>query len=351
MLKVGIVGLPNAGKSTLFNALVEKPKARTATHPFTTVDKNIGTVSVPDDLLFKLASLENIGKVTPVSITFIDIAGLIKGAHQGEGLGNQFLHHIREVNLILHVIRFFDNPQVPHVHATIDPESDLKIVNEELLLADLESLEKKLNKEKLAKEEKELVEYLIKELNQGKMASEILPNLEEKQQIMAKFYHLLTAKKQIVVANIDEEDLNNPPTKINNTFLLPIAAKFEAELNELPWVEQQKILKDLGLKSSAKTQIIQSCYQNLDLITFYTIAKRTEARAWPIKKGAKAIEAAEKIHSDFGKHFVKVEVITAEELIKIGGWNKAKEIGKIILEGREYQVKNQDVLEFKISLH
>ncbi len=351
MLKVGIVGLPNAGKSTLFNALVEKPKAPTATHPFTTIDKNIGSVNVSDDLLFKLASLENIEKVTPASITFIDIAGLIKGAHQGEGLGNQFLHYIREVDLILHVVRFFENPQVPHVHATIDPEEDLKIVNEELLLADLESLERKLKKEKLSKEEKDLVKYLIKELNQGKMASEILSQLDDKQQTMVKFYQLLTAKKQIGVANIDESDLNNPRTKINNTFLLPIAAKFEAELNELPWVEQQKILKDLGLKSSSKTQIIQSCYQNLDLITFYTIAKRTEARAWPIKKGSKAIEAAEKIHSDFAKHFVKVEVIAAQELVKIGGWNKAKEIGKIILEGRNYIVKNKDVLEFKISLH
>ncbi len=351
MLKVGIVGLPNAGKSTLFNALVEKPKAQIAAHPFTTIDKNVGTVNVPDNLLFKLASLENIGKVNPASITFIDIAGLIKGAHQGEGLGNQFLHYIREVDLILHVLRFFDNPQVPHVHSTIDPEEDLKIVNEELLLADLESLEKKFKKEKLSKEEKELVEYLIKELNQGKMASEILPNLEEKKQTMVKFYHLLTAKQQIIVANIDEDDLNDSPTRINTTSLLPIAAKFEAELNELPWIEQQKILKDFGLKSSAKEQIIQSCYQNLDLITFYTIAKRNEARAWPIKKGAKAIEAAEKIHSDFAKYFVKVEVIPAEELIKIGGWNKAKELGKIILEGKDYLVKNEDVLEFKISIH
>lgn len=351
MLKVGIVGLPNAGKSTLFNALVEKPKARTASHPFTTIDKNIGTVNVPDELLFKLASLENIGQVTQASITFIDIAGLIKGAHQGEGLGNQFLHYIREVDLILHVVRFFENPHVPHVHPKIDPEEDLKIANQELILADLESLEKRLKKEKMAIEEKNLIQRLINHLNQEKMAASILTDFNEKEKAIIKSYHLLTAKKQIVVANIDEDDLSNPPTKINNIFLLPIAAKFEAELNELPWVEQQKILKDLGLKSSAKEQIIQSCYQNLDLITFYTIAKRTEARAWPIKKGTKAIEAAEKIHSDFAKHFVKVEVINAQELIKIGGWNKAKELGKIILEGKDYLVKNQDVLEFKISIH
>lgn len=351
MLKIGIVGLPNAGKSTLFNALVEKPKAQTAAHPFTTIDKNIGTVNVPDELLFKLASLENIGQVTQASITFIDIAGLIKGAHQGEGLGNQFLHHIREVDLILHVVRFFENPHVPHVHQKIDPEEDLKIVNEELILADLESLEKRLKKEKLAIEEKNLIQRLINQLNHGKMATSVLTDFNEKEKTIIKSYHLLTAKKQIVVANIDEDDLNNLPTTINHTPLLPIAAKLEAELNELPWVEQQKILKELGLKKTAKNQIIKACYHHLDLITFYTIAKRKEARAWSIRNDATAIEAANKIHSDFAKYFVKVEVINAPELIKIGGWHKAKELGKVILEGRNYRVKNQDVLEFKISLH
>lgn len=349
MLKVGIVGLPNAGKSTLFNALVEKPKAGVATHPFTTIDKNIGTVDVSDEILFKLASLEDIGKVTPVSITFIDIAGLIKGAHQGEGLGNQFLHHIREVDLILHVLRFFDNPNVPHIHNQIDPEEDLKIVNEELILADLESLDKRLKKEKkVSLEEKKLIEKLIAELNQGKMASEVVLTNEEKEIILS--FNLLTAKKQVMVANIDEDDLTNPPKTIDGQPIISIAAKFEAELNEMPWVEQQRLLKDLGLKETAKTQMIKVCYQSLDLITFYTLAKRTEVRAWSIKKGTTAIGAAGKIHSDFAKHFVKVEVIKAEDLIRLGGWNKAKELGKISIEGKDYYVKNNDVLEFKIGI-
>lgn len=349
MLKVGIVGLPNAGKSTLFNALVEKPKAGVAPHPFTTIDKNIGTVNVPDDTLFKLASLENIGKVTQVSITFIDIAGLIKGAHQGEGLGNQFLHYIREVDLILHVLRFFDDTNVPHIHPKVDPEEDMAIVNEELILADIESLERRLKKEKkMTPEEKKLIERLIGELNQGKMISQLSLTEEEKKMVGA--FNLLTGKKQLIVANINEDELISPSKTVNGHSILSIAAKFEAELNELPWVEQQRILKDLGLKETAKTQIIKACYQNLDLITFYTIAKRTEARAWPIKKGETAIDAAGRIHTDFTKHFVKVEMIQAADLINLGGWQKAKEQGKIVLEGRDYLVKDGDVLEFKVSI-
>jgi len=348
MLKIGIVGLPNAGKSTLFNALVEKPKAQVASHPFTTIDKNIGTVPVPDELLFKLASLENIGKVTQTSITFIDIAGLIKGAHQGEGLGNQFLHHIREVDLILHVVRFFEDSNVPHVHPQIDPDEDYQIVNEELMLSDLESLERRLKQEKkIEEEEKALIKKLIEEINQGKMVSEIA--LSDKEKEIVKKLNLLTAKKQVIVANVSEDEITTSSKEINGEEAIVIAAKFEAELNDLPWVEQQRILKDLGLKSTAKEKLIKTCYEKLDLITFYTIAKRTEARAWPIKKGARAIDAAEKIHSDFAKYFVKVEVIGAEELIKLGGWQKAKEAGKILLEGRDYLVGDKDVLEFKIG--
>lgn len=349
MLKVGIVGLPNVGKSTLFNALVEKPKVRVAPHPFTTIDKNVGTVNVPDETLFRLASLEKIDKVRETTITFIDIAGLIKGAHQGEGLGNQFLHHIREVDLILHLVRFFDDPNVPHVHPKIDPQEDLEIVNEELVLADLESLERRLKKEKkIVLTEKKLIEKLISELNQGKMASSLVLTEEEKKIISS--LNLLTAKKQLIVANINEDELLAPLKTVNGQSVPSIAAKFEAELNELPWVEQQKVLKDLGLKETAKTKIIKACYQNLDLITFYTIAKRTEARGWPIKKGTSAIEAARKIHSDFAKHFIKVEVISACNLINIGGWQRAKELGKINLEGRDYQIKNSDVLEFKVGI-
>ena len=349
MLKVGIVGLPNAGKSTLFNALVEKPKARVATHPFTTIEKNVGTVNVPDDILFKLSTLENISKVTPTTITFIDIAGLIKGAHQGEGLGNQFLHHIREVDLVLHVLRFFDDLNTPHVHQKIDPDEDLKIVNEELILADLELLEKRLKKEKkIDLKEKKIIERLIKELDQGKMVLEI--SLDEEEKKIVSLLNLLTAKKQIIVANIAEDDLTSPPKMVDGERVISIAAKFEAELNDLPWVEQKKVLRDLGLKDTAKGQLIKQCYQNLDLITFYTIAKKTEARAWPIKRGTKAIEAAGRVHTDFAKHFVKVEVILASQLLEIGGWEKAKKQGKIILQGKDYQINDSDVLEFKVAI-
>ncbi|MCX7880972.1 MAG: redox-regulated ATPase YchF [Patescibacteria group bacterium] len=348
MLKVGIVGLPNAGKSTLFNALVVKPKASTAPYPFTTIEKNTGAVTVPDELLFQLAKIENISKVTPTTITFIDIAGLIKGASVGEGLGNQFLHHIREVDLILHLLRFFKNPDIPHIHPHIDPEEDAEIVNEELLLADLQSLEKKITKEKIIAEEKQILKKLIDSLNQGKMAYQVA--IEDKKKDFFQSLNLLTAKKQLYVANIDEKDLKNPPKTFKGKPILSICAKLEADLAELPWVEQQRFLKEYGLSKSAKENIILESYRALEIITFYTIAKRTEAKAWPLKKGAKAIEAAAKIHTDFAKHFVKVETINAEELIKIGSWQKAHQEGKIILAGKDYLLKDKDVLEFKVAM-
>ena len=347
-LKIGIVGLPNAGKSTLFNALVERAKALVGSYPFTTIDKNLGTVSVPDEILFKLASLENIGKVTQASIEFVDIAGLIKGASVGEGLGNQFLHHIREVDLILHVLRYFKDKDVPHVHPIIDPEEDLAIVNEELILADLQTIEKRLKQEKITLEEKNLLHRLMSEMDKGKKASEV--DFSEKEKQLVKALNLLTAKKQLIVANIDEKDILHPPKTVDSEPVIPICAKLEAELNALPWVEQQKFLKAYGLSKSAKERIIVECYRALAVITFYTIAKRNEARAWTLKKRKTALEAAAKVHTDFAKKFVKVEVIAAKDLIALGGWQKAKEKGKILLEGREYQVKDGDVLEFKVAV-
>jgi len=348
MLRVGIVGLPNSGKSTLFNALVEKPKAHVGAYPFTTIDKNIGTVTVPDDVLFKIASLENIDKVTQATIEFVDIAGLIKGASLGEGLGNQFLHYIREVDLILHVLRYFQDKNIPHVHPKIDPEEDFVIVNEELILADLQTLERRLKIEKTAQEEKQVLEKIMKEMNQGKMAKDIF--LSEKEKEILRPLNLLTAKKQLVVANIDEKDIQNHPKAVSSIPVIPICAKLEAELNTLPWVEQQRFLKAYGLSKSVKEKIIIESYKALDVITFYTIAKKKEARAWTLKKGKTAVEAAAKVHTDFAKNFVKVEVVSAKNLIEIGGWQKAKERGKIVLEGRDYQVKDGDVLEFKAAI-
>lgn len=351
MLSVGIIGLPNAGKSTLFNALVAKPKAGVGKYPFTTIDKNIGVVEVPDSTLLDLAKIENIEKVTPTTITFVDIAGLIKGAHLGEGLGNQFLHHIREVDIILHVLRFFKNDGVAHVHAKIDPQEDLAVVNEELLFADLQTLEKRLKRpasaEATAGEEKILLKKFIDKLNQGIPAYNVPVN--EKELEFIKSLNLLTLKKQLLIANIGEEDIGKEPKKLNHQPIIAISAKLESELSEMPWVEQQRFLKEYGLKKSAKEQIIVNAYQALEMITFYTIVKRKEAKAWPIKKGTTAVEAAGKIHTDFAKHFVKVEAINALSLLQIGSWHKAHETGKIALHGKEYLVQNQDVVEFKIS--
>lgn len=353
-LSVGIVGLPNAGKSTLFNALVVKHKAGTATHPFTTIDKNMAVVEVSDELLFKLAKIENIPTVTPTSITFVDIAGLIKGAHEGEGLGNQFLHHIREVQLILHVVRFFNNPDVPHVHDHIDPEDDLAVVEEELLLSDLEVLKRRLSKphsvlsevERTSRDrEKVVVEKLIEQLNKGVSARDV--SLSDEEKILVKSLNLLTQKKQLLVANIDEGQLTNPPQKLAGKPLLPICAKLEAELIDLPWVEQQQFLKTYGMKHAAKETIIKACYDALDIITFYTIAKRKEARAWSFRNGKTAVDAAGTVHTDFARHFIKAEVVQAEELIKDGSWHKAHEMGRVLLKGKDYIVQDKDVIEFK----
>jgi len=355
MLKVGIVGLPNAGKSTLFNALIDKPKAAVAPHPFTTIDKNIGVVNVPDEILFQLAKLENISKVTPATITFIDIAGLIKDAHLGEGLGNQFLHHIREVDLILHLVRFFKDEKVAHVHVKIDPEEDLAVVNEELMLADLQSLEKKLKLEKISQEEREIIKKLIDQLNQARPSQ---PNPTEavgkgwleSEESYVKSLNLLSLKKQLLLANVGEEEIQEPQKQIKGQPVLSVCCQLEAELNDLPYVEQQQFLKDVGLERSLKEKIIKESYQALDIITFYTIAKRAEARAWILKKGTNAFSAAGKIHTDFAKNFVKVEAINAQELIGLGGWHQAHQAGKINLHGKDYLVQNQDVLEFKVGV-
>ena len=348
MLKIGIVGLPNAGKSTLFNALIPKPKAKIGEHPFTTIEKNIGVVDVPDETLFDLAKIENINKVTPTRITFVDIAGLIKGAHEGEGLGNQFLHHIREARLILHVVRFFHDKNVPHVHAEIDPEEDIEVVNEELILSDLTTLEKHLEKPNVSDEEKKAIKRLIGELNKGTMAREVVLTDSEKQFI--RELNLLTTKKQLYVANIDLDDVKNPAKKLHENEVLSICAKLESELSDLPWTEQQKFLKEYGLKKTVKDHVIQETYRALDIVTFYTIAKRTEARSWYLRKGKTALDAAAKIHSDFASHFVKVEAIGSNELLHLGSWHNAHELGKIALHGKEYIVQDKDVLEFKVSI-
>ena len=345
MLKVGIVGLPNAGKSTLFNALVEKPQARTEPRPFTTIDKNAGVVKVPDETLVELAKLHNIGKITYATIEFVDIAGLIKGAHQGEGLGNEFLGHIKEVDLILHVLRYFKDERVPHVHQKIDPEEDYAIVNQELILKDMETVEKRMKRKKVSAEEKEFLKKLLEHLDKGKFAKDYPFSKKEREWVEALF--LLTLKPQVVVGNIGEEDIGKDLGRVNGEKVIPVCARLEAELSSLPWTEKRAFMKEVGLKESAKRKLIRVCYERLGLITFYTVAKGSEARAWSVEKGTSIWEAAGKIHSDFQRHFVKAFVIKAPELLKIGTFQKAVEEGKVKVVGREYIVEEGDVIEIK----
>jgi GTP-binding protein YchF len=348
MLKVGLVGLPNAGKSTLFNALISSNKADVKPHPFTTIDKNIGTSEVPDAYLYKIAEKEKISKIAPATITFIDIAGLIKDAHKGEGLGNQFLHHIREVNLILHVVRLFNDKNIAHVYSEINPERDIEIVNEELLFSDIQTVKNRLNNKGSSEKENSVLREILQKMNNGKLANE--PEITEKLKEIKEPLFLLTSKKQVFAINIDENQIENPPKiKIEDNDLIYVCAKLEAQIEDIPLDERQEFLNLYGLKDEAKNSIIKLCYQALDLITFYTIAKRNEARAWSLKKGQTAISAAAKVHTDFAEKFIKIEQINVRDLLNEESWNSAKEKGKVITHGRDYIVQDYDILEIKIN--
>lgn len=346
-LSVGIVGLPNAGKSTLFNALLKRQQARTGKHPFTTVEPNKGVVFVPDERLSQTASLAGIKKQTPATIEFIDIAGLVKGAHVGEGLGNQFLGYIREVNVILHVIRGFTDPTVPHVHEKIDPKEDLEIINTELNLSDLEILEKALESykkdQKLIVFLKKLQEILNKEVPLEKLSF----SQEEKNHLTA--FPLLYFKPQIVILNIDEKDISKRVPQLNKKEVLAFCAKLEEDLAALAWIEKKEYLKAFKLPEPALEKVIKACFDKLNLIRFYTIAKGNEARAWAIPKGTTALSAAAKVHTDFAKKFIKAQVVPFTDFIKVGSWEKLKEQGKLKIEGRDYLIRDGDIVEFKIG--
>lgn len=346
-LSVGIVGLPNAGKSTLFNALIKRQQARTGKHPFTTIEPNKGVVSIPDNRLSEIASLTGIKKQTPASIEFVDIAGLVKGANLGEGLGNQFLGHIREVNVILHVIRGFSDPTVPHVHQSIDPYDDYKIINTELLLSDLGSIEKALLEHKKDQKLVVFLKKLQKALNEEVSVFNLNFSQEEKEYLVQ--FPLLWAKPQVIISNVDEKDVSKTPKKLNNIEIIPICAKLEEDLAPLPWVEKQQYLKAFNLPEPALEKVIKKCFEKLNLIIFYTIAKGKEARAWPVPKDTTAHQAAGKVHTDFAKKFIKANIISYAEFLKIGSWEKAKEQGSIKIEGRDYVMKDGDIVEFKIG--
>lgn len=362
-LKAGIVGLPNVGKSTLFNALTNA-KVLAANYPFATKDPNIGVITVPDERLKKLSDLVNPQKILPTTIEIVDIAGLIKGASQGEGLGNQFLANIREVDAIVHVVRCFVDDNVVHVDGNVDPVRDKEIIDTELLLKDLETIDKWLEKLRKAakagqKEEVRMVglaEEIKEVLESGKPARTITD--EEKVELLTPLY-LLTAKPILYVCNVDEDSVieGNDMTKAfkalvadENAEVLLISAGIEADIVELDSIEERlEFLSEMGLKEPGVNKVIKSCYKLLNLITYFTAGEK-EVRAWTIQEGWKAPKAAGVIHTDFEKGFIRAEVIKYDDYVSLGSEQAVKEAGKMGVEGKEYVVGDGDVMHFRFNV-
>lgn len=383
-LEVGIVGLPNVGKSTLFNALLKKQAAFVANYPFATIEPNIGIVPVPDARLEKLADIvademmkpaspastrgvqrgeqvqhdnEKRPPIKPAVVNFVDIAGLVKGSHKGEGLGNKFLSHIREVSIIAHVVRAFEDSNIIR-EGSVGPKEDYEAIKTELILADLQTIQQAQSKVKrFAKEtEKSAIEKLFKGLNEGKPAREI--ELSDEAKAFAKTFFLLSAKPELIVLNVSEADYGSEnsgiPRKYSDTLgvsenqMVVICAKIESDLSELSEEEQKQYLLDMGVKESGLERLIKKAYQTLGLISFLTAGEK-EIRAWTIQKGSRAVEAAGVIHTDFIKKFIKAEVVSYNDFVSLNGWKNVRENGKARLEGRDYIVNDGDVIEFKIG--
>ena len=365
-MKLGIVGLPNVGKSTLFNSLT-KAGAESANYPFCTIDPNVGVVPVPDPRLKKLAALYDSQKITPAVIEFVDIAGLVKGASKGEGLGNQFLSNIREVDAIVHVVRCFDNPNVIHVDGSIDPLRDIETINLELIFSDIEILERRIaktskgafNNKELAKEV-ELLKQIKARLEDGKLARGM--ELEDEDQIaFVDSLNLLTWKPVIFAANVSEDDVaddaaSNPYVqkvrefaKENGCEVFVICAQIEEEIAQLDDDEKAMFLEELGLTESGLDKLIAASYRILGLMSYLT-AGVTETRAWTIRMGTKAPQAAGKIHSDFERGFIRAEVVNYQDLLDCGSYNAAKEKGLVRSEGKEYVIKDGDVVLFRFNV-
>lgn len=365
-MKLGIVGLPNVGKSTLFNSLT-KAGAESANYPFCTIDPNVGVVSVPDERLAYLSDLYNSAKIVPAVVEFVDIAGLVKGASKGEGLGNQFLSHIRETDAIVHVVRCFENTNIIHVDGSVDPLRDIETINLELIFSDLDIIERRIAKvsknarnDKSYAKELEMLEILKEHLENGKAARSFVPEDDDQKAIFAT-YDLLTAKPVIYASNVNEDDLaddgvNNPFVQKVREFaanegseVFVVCAQIEEEISQLDDDEKKMFLDDLGLSESGLDKLIRASYKLLGLISYLTAGPQ-ETRAWTIIKGTKAPGAAGKIHSDFERGFIKAEVVYYKDLLDCGSYTAAKEKGLVGIEGKEYVVKDGDVILFRFNV-
>ena len=356
-LSIGIVGLPNVGKSTLFTALTKKG-GLAANYPFATIDPNVGIVDVPDGRLKELAKIVNPGRIVPATVEFVDIAGLVKGASTGEGLGNQFLANIRETDAICEVVRYFSDPnvmrEVNRSDAFVDPESDVETIKTELILADIQTLEKQLPKlEKEGKRDKELIpkfeiaKRLLDWLNDGNRAATL--DMTDDERAAAKELFLLTLKPIIYVANVDEDKLGEDLAPIDGVKPLPICAEVEAELSELSEEDAAEYLADLGLEASGLDTLARAAYKTLGLQSYFT-AGEMEVKAWTVPVGATAPQAAGVIHSDFERGFIKAEVISYDDYIALGGEKGAREAGKLRMEGKDYVVQDGDVMHFRFNV-
>ena len=366
-MKLGIVGLPNVGKSTLFNSLT-KAGAESANYPFCTIDPNVGVVTVPDERLNVLGEMYHTKKIIPAAIEFVDIAGLVKGASKGEGLGNQFLANIREVDAIVHVVRCFEDSNIVHVDGSIDPLRDIETINLELIFSDLEILERRISKavraarnDKTIAKELALMERIKAHLEDGKMAKSFDDINDEDEQQWLESYNLLTYKPVIFAANVAEDDLADDGAsnagvqavreyaKREDCEVFVVCAEIEQEIAELDDDEKSMFLEELGLKESGLEKLIKASYSLLGLISYLT-AGEPEVRAWTIKKGTKAPQAAGKIHSDFERGFIRAEIVSYDDLMACGTYNATKEKGLVRLEGKDYVVQDGDIILFRFNV-